>query len=598
MPKKFSIILIFALFLMPGITFGAIAITPPDHFVGDGTLSGGTASLIKVNIIDETPGAYYLKAYFYSPSKPSARFGYVWNSTTNLWVGTYQENSEQLQIEVAPGKKWNGMPVKGLWQGEISVKTDIEKSDYVGSGSYLKVKATPVTTGHAIEISMNISIIEPSAVANDTPGKANPEPAPTTPTVPVPYSPPIPPITPVAPSLKTYPKNIFINEVCWMGSTNSGNNEWLELFNNGQSTINLDGWLLKSADEKLKINLKGTIPGLGFFLLERTDDETVPNITADLIYKGSLSNNGEALVLIDNNGAIIDQVICQDGWLAGDNKTKQTMEKASNGWQTSALSGGTPMANNSQGITNNQPTKPSLLPTSTPETAGNKPLPAKKTITPPKEVAYPKNIFINEILPAPEGADEQNEWLEIYNDNNFVVDLTGWQIKDQVGAIKTYTWPANSPIKAKGFLIVSRAQSKIVLQNNGDGLTLVNPQGIIADQITYPASPANQSYNHTSGGWIWSRLLTPGNPNEIDKINTAVQQKIAQKKPATVLATSATPSNFSTPLEALPLTAQINQFSPHTNKLSRIFTFFLGLVIAVTSATVVMFLRKKQKEKF
>lgn len=210
------------------------------------------------------------------------------------------------------------------------------------------------------------------------------------------------------------------------------------------------------------------------------------------------------------------------------------------------------------------------------------------------QITYPSGIYINEILPSPEGADEQNEWLEIYNDNNFEVDMAGWQIKDQVGAIKTYTWPENSVIEAKGFLTVSREQSKIVLQNNSDGLTLINPQGTTVDQIAYSASPANQSYNRTSNGWTWSRVLTPGQPNEIDKVNTAVQQKITQKNQTATSSTTTAQASLGT----TPLSAQINQFSPSTNKLPKIFTFLLGLAIAIVSATIVMFLRKRQKEKF
>lgn len=405
----------------------------------------------------------------------------------------------------------------------------------------------------------------------------------------------------VFPLLPSYARAaVFINEIAWMGSVNSANDEWLELFNDGQSTVSLDGWVLKSADEKLKINLKGAISDLGFFLLERTDDNTAPNITADFIYKGSLSNSGETLVLIDNSGAVVDQVDCQGGWPAGDNKTKQTMERIYRGsspvnWQTSALPGGTPKATNGiKLITNDneEMVRISPLSTSTAEIIETSPLPAEETIAPAKEITYPKNVFINEILPAPEGADEQNEWLEIYNNNDFAVDLAGWQIRDQVGAIKTYTWPENSLIKAKGFLVISRPESKIVLQNNGDGLTLLNPQGTIADQVAYPAAPANQSYNRASGGWAWSRILTPSQANQIDKASAAAQQKIAQKKSAA----SSTATTTQTLIGATPLAAQINQFSP-TGPWPRIFSFLLAIAIAAASAMVVLFLKKKQKEK-
>ena len=150
--------------------------------------------------------------------------------------------------------------------------------------------------------------------------------------------------------------DVIINEIAWMGTTVSANDEWLELFNNTTGPIILDGWILKSADEKLKINLKGVISARGFYLLERTDDTTVPNITADLIYKGALSNTGEDLKLYDNLNNLIDGVACSTKWITGDNATKQTMEAFRQAqdnnreWQTSENSGGTPKAQNSSSI--------------------------------------------------------------------------------------------------------------------------------------------------------------------------------------------------------------------------------------------------------
>jgi hypothetical protein len=144
--------------------------------------------------------------------------------------------------------------------------------------------------------------------------------------------------------------DVVINEVAWIGTANSANDEWLELYNNTASVISLDGWNLNAEDGTPTIKLKGNIPANGFFLLERTDDITVAEIKADLIYKGGLGNNGENLKLFDNSGNIIDEVNCSGGWLAGDNTKKQTMERKTDfSWQTSQIPGGTPKAQNSQG---------------------------------------------------------------------------------------------------------------------------------------------------------------------------------------------------------------------------------------------------------
>jgi hypothetical protein len=151
------------------------------------------------------------------------------------------------------------------------------------------------------------------------------------------------------------PSNIVINEIAWMGTEVSYKDEWIELYNNSSSTINLDDWLLKAADGSPEIELSGNILAKGFFLLERTDDDTVSNISADQIYTGSLKNDGEKLELYDNFSNLIDSVDCSTGWFAGDNKTKQTMERKdpqfsgsdSENWISSQNPGGTPKAKNS-----------------------------------------------------------------------------------------------------------------------------------------------------------------------------------------------------------------------------------------------------------
>ena len=127
-----------------------------------------------------------------------------------------------------------------------------------------------------------------------------------------------------------------INEIAWMGTEVSYNDEWIELRNNTGQEINLDGWVLKAADGTPKIKLTGNVPVNGFYLLERSNN-----------YTGALENGGEILELYNNLGNLIDRVDASSGWPAGDNTTKQTMEKTDFGWQTSQNPGGTPGTENS-----------------------------------------------------------------------------------------------------------------------------------------------------------------------------------------------------------------------------------------------------------
>ena len=118
--------------------------------------------------------------------------------------------------------------------------------------------------------------------------------------------------------------NVVISEVAWMGTNKSYSDEWIELYNNSASDVVLDGWQLNSADGAPAITLSGTLPANGYFLLEKTDDQSVTEIQADHVYSGSLGNTVEHLKLIDASGAVIDEV---DSWYAGDNTAKATMER-------------------------------------------------------------------------------------------------------------------------------------------------------------------------------------------------------------------------------------------------------------------------------
>ena len=127
---------------------------------------------------------------------------------------------------------------------------------------------------------------------------------------------------------------VEISEVAWMGTATSANDEWIELFNTSVETITLEGWTLTTADKTPTIPLSGTIAGNGFFLLERTNDDTVLNVTADLIYVGALGNAGETLALFNAENSEVFRIEGGSGWPAGDNSTKETMQRVDGKWTT------------------------------------------------------------------------------------------------------------------------------------------------------------------------------------------------------------------------------------------------------------------------
>jgi len=123
---------------------------------------------------------------------------------------------------------------------------------------------------------------------------------------------------------------VVINEVAWMGTLADYNDEWLELYNLTDQTIDLIGWTLSAQDGSPSTTLKGFIKPNGYYLLERTNDTTIKDIPADLIYTGALNNtinSGDSLTLKDNLGNVVDSFDFISGWPAGDNTAKLSMEK-------------------------------------------------------------------------------------------------------------------------------------------------------------------------------------------------------------------------------------------------------------------------------
>lgn len=370
------------------------------------------------------------------------------------------------------------------------------------------------------------------------------------------------------------PLDVVINEIAWMGTNVSANDEWIELYNNSSNNINLEGWVLKSEDGTPEIKLTGAIPANGFFLLERTDDETLPGISADQIYKGALGNNGENLKLFDNSGNLVDQVNCSSGWFSGDNETKQTMERknskisdsGSQNWQSSQNPGGTPKTANSKPTPGNQGTE-ELKNEGTKEKITEKPAETGSPLT------YPGGVVFNEILPSPEGSDAEEEWIEIFNQNEFEVNLSGWKIKDTAGKITTYTFSKETKISSQGFLVLKRPETKITLNNDEDGLILSSPDGKIIDEVNYKKAPQGQSYNRQNSDWLWSSNLTPGTSNIVSSLSENKKNESSQElKEKEKLAAS-----------------QMEFFNPL--KTSSI--LLIALIIAIFSGVVILILKLK-----
>jgi hypothetical protein len=264
---------------------------------------------------------------------------------------------------------------------------------------------------------------------------------------------------------------VVINEVVWMGSAADANAEWLELKNTSAIEISLDGWILNAADGAPKIKLSGSIPASGYFLMERTDDNSAPGAAANLIYAGALGNSGEVLELKDSAGNLIDKIDASGGWPAGDNTAKQTMERTVGGaWQNSAVAGGTPGAANGSAAENSgQENDQTSSPTSSLTNEG---------ATDNRSAIY-GDVLINEFVSTPE--DGQNEWVELYNHGGGELSLVGWTIADGSGKETFLTGGFDS----SDYYFFVAEKFKGALNNEGDEIILYNNKHNMIDRVVY-----------------------------------------------------------------------------------------------------------------
>ena len=266
--------------------------------------------------------------------------------------------------------------------------------------------------------------------------------------------------------------DVIISEVAWGGTAANSSDEWIELFNPGAVGINLNGWTLISSDSTPNIMLTGTIPANGYYLLERTDDNTVSDLVANQIYTGDLNNGGEILTLMDSSSNIIDTANNENGgaWPQGSGSPNYySMERI----------GVTPDTD-SAWASNDGVTRNGL------DANGN---PINGT---PKN-SVPGEVFISEVAWAGTQAYFGDEWIELYNPGTQTISLDGWILTNESGSYYI-SFDNTESIGPGGFFLIEHGSgnatsepedktytSGSLLTDNGEAIYLLAPDRSVVD---------------------------------------------------------------------------------------------------------------------
>jgi len=148
----------------------------------------------------------------------------------------------------------------------------------------------------------------------------------------------------------------------------------------------------------------------------------------------------------------------------------------------------------------------------------------------------PQLVYINEVLPANQSdvldnGGELEDWIEIYNPNNFDVDLAGYYLSDNPEnpmkwQIPTF-YPDSVTVEANSWMLFYPDEDmtqgvlhcSFRLSNNGEWLGLYSPDGFtLADEIEWAHIAPDTSYGRITDGnpdwWLFTGTTPDASNNE------------------------------------------------------------------------------------
>ncbi len=124
-------------------------------------------------------------------------------------------------------------------------------------------------------------------------------------------------------------------------------------------------------------------------------------------------------------------------------------------------------------------------------------------------------ILINEWLPNPSGVDSGAEWVELFNNSSEKILLRDWTLVSGNG--KKFILKDQN-IGAGGYLVLKQPETKLLLRNQNDSLSLYDNQGKLISQSAFSGSAQDgKSFSRTERGTFVFSEPTPGAVNKIVK---------------------------------------------------------------------------------
>ncbi len=267
---------------------------------------------------------------------------------------------------------------------------------------------------------------------------------------------------------------VVINELLPNPSGSDSKNEWIELYNQGEKDVGLEGWFLMDESEKKFYFEKTKIKKKKFLLIKAKESRI------------SLNNSGDKIFLFNPNGKKSDAVKYGKSPAEDFSFARRSKEKFL--W-TSILTPGK---------------KNEFL----------------------EDIVFSSGVRINEIMSNPEGRDKNNEWIEFFNSSAEEIDLSGWILENS--SDKTFTIE-NFKIAPRRHKVLHLEETSFYIKNSEEKLKFYNPRKEKIQEVDLTTkSSSGASFNRApKGAWRWSRFITPGREN---RLNISPKIKIKKDK--------------------------------------------------------------------
>lgn len=136
---------------------------------------------------------------------------------------------------------------------------------------------------------------------------------------------------------------------------------------------------------------------------------------------------------------------------------------------------------------------------------------------PNEDPVYSEKVIITELYPNP-STTSNDEFIEVFNDDNNSVNLKGWKLDDQSpGGSAEYVINSDVIILPGEYKAFTKGITHISLNDTGDSARLLQPTGkVVSETPNYGSTQKGSSYSLFDNNWRWTLEVTKDKENILE----------------------------------------------------------------------------------